>query len=95
MPEQELKVDSYIEFNNEQAQQLGMPMPAGTVRVYQLDQPQESENRASGLKFIGEDRIKHTPANAKVRLKTGQVFRLKCNAPASRVSASPCTTALP
>jgi len=33
---------------------LGMPMPAGTVRVYQ-------EDANGGVQFVGEDRIDHTP----------------------------------
>ncbi len=76
MPEQVLKIDSFIEFSNIKDQQLGLPMPAGIVRVYQRKSNQENNSASSGLRFIGEDRIKHTPAKAQVRLKTGQVFDL-------------------
>ena len=73
-PEQQLKIDSYIEFSNDKAQNLGLPMPAGVMRVYStLD---EGQNGNQSLRFIGEDRIDHTPAQVKIRLKTGQVFDL-------------------
>lgn len=46
---------------------LGRELPAGTVRVYARD--------ASGdPKFIGEDKIEHTPAGTELRLKTGEAF---------------------
>ena len=46
---------------------MGMPLPAGTMRVYQPD--------SSGmLQFSGEDRIQHTPKNEEVRLTLGKAF---------------------
>lgn len=74
MPEQQLKIDRYIEFSNDKAQNLGLPMPAGVMRVYSMREDGQNGNRS--LRFIGEDRIDHTPAQVKVRLKTGQVFDL-------------------
>lgn len=60
-------VDVFLEFANTEANKLGLPLPAGTMRVYQAD--------ASGAaQFAGEDAIKHTPKDEKVRLKTGQAF---------------------
>ena len=61
------KVDVFVEFKNEEASQLGMPLPKGIVRVYKND----SDNRAQ---FIGEDRIDHTAKNDTVRLKLGSAF---------------------
>ena len=61
------KVDVFVEFKNEEASQLGMPLPKGIVRVYKND----SDNRAQ---FIGEDRIDHTAKNDSVRLKLGSAF---------------------
>ncbi len=41
-------------FKNDEKSSLGMPLPAGTVRVYQADSK-------GGIQFVGEDRIDHTP----------------------------------
>ncbi len=62
-----LKVGVYVEFDNREANHMGMPLPKGTVRVYKRD----SEGRAQ---FIGEDAIDHTPRNETVRLKLGDAF---------------------
>jgi hypothetical protein len=70
-PEQNIKVDSFIEFSNGPDKQMGEPMPAGVVRVYA-----QAKAESDRLRFIGEDQIDHTPAHAKVRLKTGQAFDL-------------------
>jgi hypothetical protein len=61
------KVGAYLEFKNEQSNGLGIPLPAGRVRV----------NQASvdgSLEFIGEDLIKHTPRNETLRIKLGESF---------------------
>ena len=47
-------VQVYYQFKNEEKAGLGMPMPSGTVRVYQSDS-------SGGVQFVGEDRIDHTP----------------------------------
>ena len=64
---QKLKVGVFVEFENRQENNLGMPLPKGIVRVYK----QDSEGRPQ---FIGEDRIDHTPENETVRLKLGDAF---------------------
>ncbi len=46
---------------------LGMPLPAGTVRVY-------SRDSSGGLQFVGEDRMAHTPEGGVVRLALGTSF---------------------
>jgi len=56
-----------IQFKNSEAGSLGMPLPAGTVRVYQGD----SKGR---VQFIGEDRIDHTPKDETVDLHIGNAF---------------------
>jgi hypothetical protein len=56
-----------IKFKNAEANSLGVPLPAGTVRVYQGD----SKGR---LQFIGEDRIDHTPKDETVSLHIGNAF---------------------
>jgi len=71
VPAQKLKVDSYIEFINEWSHQPGIPMPAGVVRIYA--QPEAQPDK---LRFIGEDRVGHTPAKGKARLRMGKAFDL-------------------
>jgi len=63
------KIDVFLEFANDKASKLGMPLPKGTVRVYQADQ-------AGQLQFVGEDAIDHTPKDEKVKVKMGQAFDL-------------------
>lgn len=61
-----LKLGAYIEFTNEGGD-LGVPLPAGTVRLYKKD-------NAGRPQFIGADNIDHTPRKEKVRLFVGQSF---------------------
>jgi hypothetical protein len=60
-------VQVHIKFKNSQENSLGIPLPAGTVRVYQGD----SKGR---LQFIGEDHIGHTPKDETVDLHIGNAF---------------------
>jgi hypothetical protein len=64
-------VQVFYQFRNEQAAGLGMPMPAGTVRVYQADSH-------GGVQFVGEDAITHTPKDETLNLKTGHAFDVVC-----------------
>lgn len=64
----ERKVDTYLEFTNDKASGLGVPLPAGRIRVSRLDSADDS------LEFIGEDVIDHTPRDEKVRVKLGSAF---------------------
>jgi hypothetical protein len=64
-------VQVYYQFTNEQGSGLGVPMPAGTVRVYQSDSK-------GGVQFVGEDRIDHTPKDEAVNLKIGNAFDVVC-----------------
>jgi len=56
-----------VEFENEAAAGLGMPLPAGIVRVFQRDKDES-------LELAGEDRIDHTPKNETVRVSVGGAF---------------------
>ena len=69
---EKLKVAVFVEFDNKKAEQLGLPLPKGVVRVYKQD-------RAGQPQFIGEDRIDHTPENETVRLKLGDAFDVTAN----------------
>jgi len=61
------KVGVYVQFRNAQQNKLGMPLPAGTVRLYKKDDKGNQQ-------FIGEDRIDHTPKDEDVRVKVGDAF---------------------
>lgn len=61
-------VNVYLRFANEQSQQLGIPLPAGRIRVSQADPADGS------LEFIGEDVIDHTPRNEEVLIEMGNAF---------------------
>src|SRR5208337_1673737 len=60
-------VQVHIKFKNSQENSLGIPLPAGTARVYQGD----SKGR---VQFIGEDRIGHTPKDETLDLHVGNAF---------------------
>ncbi len=57
----------YYHFKNEEKTGLGMPLPAGTVRVYQADSH-------GGVLFIGEDSIVHTPKDESLDIHVGNAF---------------------
>lgn len=61
------KVGVYLDFQNSEANNLGMPLPKGIVRVYKAD-------RSGAQQFIGEDQIDHTPRDERVRIKMGEAF---------------------
>jgi hypothetical protein len=64
-------VQVFYQFKNEEKSGLGMPMPAGVVRVYQADS-------RGGVQFVGEDRIDHTPKDETLNLKIGNAFDVVC-----------------
>ncbi len=66
-PTGEEHVGVFLEFENEEDNGLGIPLPAGIMRIYQED----SEGM---LQFAGEDRIKHTPKDETVTLRMGDAF---------------------
>src|SRR5216683_6227495 len=60
-------VQVFYKFKNEEKAGLGMPLPAGTIRVYQAD------SRGGSL-FAGEDHIDHTPKDEEISLHIGNAF---------------------
>ena len=60
-------VEAHLKFKNSENNALGVPLPAGVVRVYQAD----SKGR---MQFVGEDRIPHTPKDEKLNLYIGNAF---------------------
>src|SRR5713101_4543130 len=57
----------YYKFKNEEKAGLGIPLPAGNVRVYQKDSK-------GGILFAGEDRIDHTPKDEFMNIHIGNAF---------------------
>jgi hypothetical protein len=61
------KVGVFLELENTKKNNLGIPLPKGTIRVYKEDQD-------GSLQFVGEDRIDHTPKDEKFKIKIGEAF---------------------
>lgn len=64
-------VKVYYTFQNSEKSRLGMPLPAGTMRVYLVDSK-------GGVQFVGEDHINHTPKDETLRIYTGNAFDVVC-----------------
>src|ERR1700689_4812017 len=64
-------VKLYYRFKNEEKGGLGMPLPAGTGRVYQADSK-------GGVQFVGEDNIQHTPRDETLKIYIGNAFDVVC-----------------
>lgn len=60
-------VNVVVSFKNSEAGGLGMPLPAGKIRLTKLDSDGSEE-------FVGEDMIDHTPRNEEVELRVGNAF---------------------
>ena len=67
-PTSNTKVDVWLTLKNDKTSGLGMPLPAGRIRVSQQDKADGS------MEFIGEDKIDHTPKDEEVRVKLGTAF---------------------
>lgn len=65
--ESNAKVGVFLDFENSEDNGLGMPLPAGVIRVYK-------EDGSGARQFVGEDRIDHTPRDERVRIKLGEAF---------------------
>jgi hypothetical protein len=61
-----LKPSVYLRFENKGGD-LGIPLPAGTMRVYMKD-------ANGGAQLVGEDAIAHTAKNEKIGLRLGEAF---------------------
>jgi hypothetical protein len=62
------KVDIYLKFKNSAENKLGLPLPAGKIRVLKADDKDDS------LEFIGEDLIDHTAKDETLLIKLGSSF---------------------
>jgi hypothetical protein len=57
----------FYKFKNDEKAGLGIPIPAGSVRVYQKDSK-------GGILFVGEDHIDHTPKDESISVHIGNAF---------------------
>ncbi|MEZ5420432.1 MAG: hypothetical protein R2708_24250 [Vicinamibacterales bacterium] len=64
-------VQVFYDFRNDAASNLGRPMPAGVVRVYQTDP-------GGQVQYVGEDRIDHTPKDERLTVQIGTAFDVVC-----------------
>ncbi|MFO0895638.1 MAG: DUF4139 domain-containing protein [Phycisphaerales bacterium] len=64
---EKVNVQVFFRFTNSRASRLGVPLPAGKVRLYKADSD-------GSLEFIGEDVIGHTAREEKVLVKAGNAF---------------------
>jgi hypothetical protein len=62
-----LKASVFLDIDNREEANLGMPLPKGVIRIYKQDARGQAQ-------FVGEDRIDHTPKNETLRLKLGEAF---------------------
>lgn len=62
------KVDVYLQVINSEKNGLGLPLPAGRVRVYKTDEADAASE------FVGEDLIQHTPKDERVLVRVGSAF---------------------
>lgn len=70
-PDQDAEnVNVKVEFKNSTESGLGMPLPAGRLRVFKADDD-------GSLILLGEDRIDHTPKDEKVSVTIGAAFDIK------------------
>ncbi len=69
---QKIKIGVFLELDNREESNLGMPLPKGVVRLYKKD-------AKGNAQFVGEDHIDHTPNKEKVRLKLGDAFDVTAN----------------
>ncbi len=62
-------VEVEIQFKNEKAVNMGVPLPEGVVRLYKRDADGE-------LQMLGASSIKHTPKDEELKFKMGNAFDL-------------------
>jgi len=55
-----------VSFENSTKNNLGIPLPAGDIRLYKTDD--------KDLEFIGENKLKHTPKDEKIDIRVGKAF---------------------
>ncbi len=61
-----IPVKAMLKFVNQKADNLGMSLPQGRIRVFKADAEQ-------ALQLIGEDRLSHTPEGEEIKITLGEV----------------------
>ncbi|GAI17427.1 unnamed protein product [marine sediment metagenome] len=56
-----------VEFRNSRETGLGMPLPAGRIRLFKADDD-------GAMILLGEDRIRHTPKDEELKVTVGYAF---------------------
>jgi hypothetical protein len=80
-----LPIGAYDTFENKDGE-LGIPLPAGIVRLYKNDSHKQ-------LQFLGSDQIDHTPRKETVRLHVGDAFDVTARKKQSDFQmVSPCSS---
>ncbi len=62
------KVDVVLKFKNSRKNNLGIPLPAGRIRISKFDSADQT------LEFVGEDTIDHTALDEEIKIKVGSAF---------------------
>ena len=65
--QKDAKIRTLLKFQNKKEFGLGLPLPAGKIRVYKNDNEGASQ-------FLGEDRIEHTPKDEEIKIFVGKAF---------------------
>jgi hypothetical protein len=65
--EQKLSFTNTIQFTNSKKNNMGIPLPNGTVRMYQKDSSDQTH-------FIGEQHLKNIPEDENITLSIGTLF---------------------
>jgi hypothetical protein len=68
------KVQITQQIKNSEANHLGIPLPAGRIRLYRRD---GDSNSGGQMEFTGESTINHTPTEDTVKIVTGSAFDIK------------------
>jgi hypothetical protein len=68
------KVDVYLQLKNSEKSGLGIPLPAGRIRVYKRDDAADQDDTGDALEFVGEDKIDHTPRDETILVRVGSAF---------------------
>lgn len=62
-----VNAETFLKFKNDKASGLGLPMPAGVVRVY-------APARRAATVFLGADDLRHTAKGEEIELRLGRAF---------------------
>jgi hypothetical protein len=68
-PEGTEHIDVTLRFRNSKDNGLGLPIPAGVLRVYK-------EDREGAPQFLGENQVRHTPKDETLEFAVGRAFDL-------------------